>query len=72
MTPKPQTPIADLSADAYRKCMHRIDVGMAAVEGMSPEEQMHQAIDYAVASARFLEARQVLERALENLAYSGW
>jgi hypothetical protein len=30
---------------------------------------MHQAIDYAVASARCLEARQLLELALKRLAY---
>jgi len=36
---------------------------------MSPEQQMHQAIDYAVASARCLEARQLLEHALERLAF---
>ncbi|MDB5759322.1 MAG: hypothetical protein JWM30_2611 [Burkholderia sp.] len=69
MTPEPKTPLAELSADAYRKCMLRIDVGMAAREDMSPEEQMHQAIDYAVASARCLEARQLLEIALERLAF---
>ena len=70
MTPKPQTPIAELSADAYRKCMHRIEVGMAVMKGRSPEEQMHQAIAYAVASARCLEARQTLESALGNLAFN--
>jgi len=70
MTPEPQTPIADLSADAYRKCMHRIDVGMAARDDMSPQQQMHQAIDYAVASARCLEARRLLEIALARLAYN--
>ena len=70
MPPDQQTPIAELSADAYRKCMHRIEVGMAASEDMSPEQQMHQAIDYAVASARCLEARQLLEHALERLAFS--
>lgn len=70
MTPKPQTPIAELSADAYRKCMRRIEVGMAVMEGKSPEEQMHQAIAYAVASARCREARQTLERALEYLAFN--
>lgn len=69
MTPDQETPIADLSADAYRKCMLRIDVGMMDREDMSPEQQMHQAIDYAVASARCLEARQVLEIALERLAF---
>lgn len=69
MTPEPQTPIADLSADAYKKCMLRIDAGMAAREDLSPEEQMHQAIDYAVASARCLEARLSLELALERLAF---
>ena len=69
MTPEPQTPIADLSADAYKKCMLRIDVGMAATDDMSPEQQMHQAIEYAVASARCLEARLVLEHALERLAF---
>ncbi|MET0963139.1 MAG: hypothetical protein ABWY05_10025 [Noviherbaspirillum sp.] len=70
MTPKQQTPIAELSADAYRKCMRRIEVGMTAVDGMSHEQQMHQAIAYAVASARYLEARQILDRALENLAFN--
>ncbi len=70
MTPKPQTPIAELSADAYRKCIRRIEVGMAAMDGKSPEERMQQAIAYAVASARCLEARQALERALENLAFN--
>nr|WP_314629147.1 hypothetical protein [uncultured Noviherbaspirillum sp.] len=69
MTPDQQKPIAELSADAYRKCMCRIDIGMAATADMSPEQQMHQAIDYAVASARCLEARQLLEHALEKLAY---
>jgi hypothetical protein len=49
--------------------MHRIEVGMEASEDMSPEQQMHQAIDYAVASARCLEARQLLEHALERLAF---
>jgi hypothetical protein len=68
MTPKQQKPIAELSADAYRKCMQRIDVGMTEMEGMSPEQAMHQAIRYAVASARCLEARQTLERALEHLS----
>ena len=70
MIPEPQTPIADLSADAYRKCMHRIDVGMAARDDMSPQQQMYQAIDYAVASARCLEARRLLEIALARLAYN--
>ena len=70
MTPDQEKPIAELSADAYRKCMHRIDLGMAAPHGMSPEQQMHQAIDYAVASARCLEARQRLERALVRLAFN--
>ena len=70
MTPEQPTPIAELSADAYRKCLCRIDVGMAARQDMSPEQQMHQAIDYAVASARCLEARQLLERALEKLAFN--
>ena len=70
MTPEQPTPIAELSADAYRKCLCRIDVGMAAMQDMSPEQQMHQAIDYAVASARCLEARQLLERALEKLAFN--
>ena len=70
MTPEQPTPIAELSADAYRKCLHRIDVGMATMQDMSPEQQMHQAIDYAVASARCLEARQLLERALEKLAFN--
>lgn len=70
MTPEQPTPIAELSADAYRKCMCRIDVGMAAMQDMSPTQQMHQAIDYAVASARCLEARQLLERALEKLAFN--
>ena len=69
MTPESQMPIADLSADAYKKCMLRIDVGMAEREDMSPEQQMHQAIDYAVASARCMEARQLLELALERLAF---
>jgi hypothetical protein len=49
--------------------MHRIDVGMASRDDMSPQQQMHQAIDYAIASARCLEARQLLEIALERLAY---
>ena len=70
MTPEHPTPIAELSADAYRKCMHRIAVGMAAREDMLPEQQMHRAIDYAVASARCLEARQLLEHALERLAFN--
>ena len=70
MTPEQPMPIAELSADAYRKCLCRIDVGMAAMQDMSPEQQMHQAIDYAVASARCLEARQLLERALEKLAFN--
>ena len=70
MTPKPQTPIAELSADAYRKCIRRIEVGMRAIDGMSSEQQMHQAIAYAVASALCLEARQRLERALDNLAFN--
>jgi hypothetical protein len=70
MTPKQPMPIAELSADAYRKCMCRIDIGMAAKEGMSPEQHMHQAIDYAVASARCLEARQLLEHALKKLAFN--
>jgi hypothetical protein len=70
MTPEQPTPIAELSADAYRKCLCRIDVGMAARQDMSPEQQMHQAIDYAVASARCLEARQLLARALEKLAFN--
>jgi hypothetical protein len=70
MTPKPHTPIAELSADAYRKCMRRIEVGMTDLDGMSSEEQMHQAIAYAIASARCLEARQILERALRNLAFN--
>jgi hypothetical protein len=69
MTPEPQTPLADLSADAYKKCMLRIDVGMAERRDMSPEQQMHQAIDYAVASARCLEARQTLQLALEKLEF---
>lgn len=69
MTPKTQTPITELSADAYRKCMRRIEVGMAVMEGKSPEDQMHQAIAYAVASARCLDARQTLARALENFAF---
>ena len=69
MTPEQETPIAELSADAYRKCMLRIDVGMAARADMSPEQQMHQTIDYAVASARCLEAHQLLEIALEKLAF---
>ena len=69
MTPTPHTPIAELSADAYRKCMRRIAVGMIPTDGLSPEEQMYRAIDYAVASARFLEAHQRLEHALENLAF---
>jgi len=60
--------IAELSADAYRKCIMRIDVGMTDTRGMSPEEEMHQAIRYAVASARYLEARVVLERALDDLS----
>lgn len=68
MTPKQQAPIAELSADAYRKCILRIDAGMTHREGMSPEEEMHQAIRYAVASARCLEARAVLERALQDLS----
>lgn len=68
MTPDQQTPIAELSADAYRKCLCRIDIGMTATKNISPEQQMHQAIDYAVASARCLEARQLLARALEKLA----
>lgn len=70
MTPEQQTSITELSADAYRKCMHRIDIGMAGTRAMSPEQQMHQAIDYAIASARCLEARQRLERALERLAFN--
>ena len=70
MTPKPHTPITELSADAYRKCIRRIEVGMAAMDGKSPEEKMHQAITYAVASARCLEARQTLERALGKLAFN--
>ena len=69
MTPDQQMPIAELSADAYRKCMCRIDIGMAAMKDLSPEQQMHRAIDYAVASARCLEARQSLENALKKLAY---
>jgi hypothetical protein len=69
MTPDQQTPIAELSADAYRKCMCRIDIGMAPSADLSPEQQMHQAIEYAVASARCLEARQLLEHALEKLAF---
>jgi hypothetical protein len=70
MTPEQPTPIAELSADAYRKCMYRIDVGMATRDDMSPEQQMRQAIDYAVASARCLEARRLLEHALERLAFN--
>lgn len=69
MTPEQETPIADLSADAYKKCMLRIDAGMASTEGLSPEQQMHQAIDYAVASARCFESRRLLEIALERLAF---
>lgn len=69
MTPDQQMPIAVLSADAYRKCMCRIDIGMGTAENMSPEHQMRQAIDYAVASARCLEARQLLEVALKKLTY---
>jgi hypothetical protein len=37
---------------------------------MTPEEEMHQAIRYAVASARCLEARVVLERALDDLSFN--
>lgn len=70
MTSKQQTPLAELSADAYRKCILRIDVGMTDTQGMTPEEEMHQAIRYAVASARCLEARAVLERALQTLSFS--
>ena len=69
MPPDQHTPIAKLSADAYKTCMLRIDVGMAATQDMSPEKQMYQAIDYAVASARCMEARQSLEHALEKLAF---
>ena len=68
MTPKQPMRIAELSADAYRKCIMRIDVGMTDTRGMSPEEEMHQAIRYAVASARCLEAQVVLERALDDLS----
>lgn len=67
MTPKHPKPIAELSADAYRKCIHRIDVGMADTGNMSSEQLMHQAIRYAVASARYQEARQALERALHDI-----
>ena len=70
MTPKQQMPIAELSADAWRKCIIRIDVGMTDTQGMTPEEEMHQAIRYAVASARCLEARVMLERALQELAFN--
>ena len=70
MTPEQSKPIAELSADAYRKCIYRIDIGMVARNDMSSEQQMHQAIDYAVASARCLEARQLLEHALEKLAFN--
>ena len=69
MPPDQPMPIAELSADAYRKCMCRIDIGMGAIGNLSPEQQMHRAIDYAVASARCLEARQLLENALEKIAY---
>lgn len=69
MPPDQHTPIAKLSADAYKTCMLRIDVGMETTKDMSPEQQMHQAINYAVASARCLEARQSLEYALEKLAF---
>jgi hypothetical protein len=70
MQPEHPKPIAELSADAYRKCIHHIDVGMADTEQMTPEEVMYQAIRYAVASARYLEARQALERALSGLSLS--
>jgi hypothetical protein len=68
MTSKHPKPIAELSADAYRKCIHRIDVGMTNTEQMDTEQMMHQTIRYAVASARCLEARQALERALLDIS----
>jgi hypothetical protein len=66
MTPKHPKPIAELSADAYLKCIHRIDVGMADTGSMNTEQLMHQTIRYAVASAKCQEARQALERALRD------
>jgi hypothetical protein len=70
MISKQPKPIAELSADAYRKCMHRIDVGMANTEQMNTEQLMHQAIRYAVASARCQEAHQALERALSDISWN--
>lgn len=64
MTPKQPKPIAELSAEAYRMCIHRIELGMADTASMDTQQLMHQTIRYAVASAKYQEARQALEQAL--------